>query len=162
MSKLKKIQKQYEALWRRLALSVDWNQTYETISDFSRSIAQRSFLDLYQKSAVENRSSPVFWDTQFKTAVAQADIEDRKINGAYYDIEFQVQRSAEKFTIATTRPELLPACVAVVAHPEDSRYRHLFGQNAITALFSCSVPILPSLHADPEKGTGILMVCNFW
>ena len=154
-------QKQYEALWRRLALSVDWNQTYETISDFSRSIAQRSFLDLYHKSAVENRSSPVFWDTQFKTAVAQADIEDRKVDGAYYDIEFQVQNRAEKFTIATTRPELLPACVAVVAHPEDSRYRHLFGQIAVTALFSCPVPILPSLHTDPEKGTGILMVCTF-
>ncbi len=154
-------QKQYEALWRRLALSVDWNQTYETISDFSRSIAQRSFLDLYRKSAVENRFSPVFWDTQFKTAVAQADIEDRKINGAYYNIQFQIQGSMDKFTIATTRPELLPACVAVVAHPEDSRYRHLFGQRAITALFSCSVPILPSLHADPEKGTGILMICTF-
>lgn len=154
-------QKQYEALWRRLALSVDWNQTYETISNFSQSIAQRSFLDLYHKSFVDNRLSIVFWDTQFQTAVAQADIEDRETNGAYYDIEFQVQSSTEKFTIATTRPELLPACVAVVAHPEDSRYQHLFGKSAITALFSSPVPILPASHADPEKGTGILMVCTF-
>ena len=153
-------QKKYEALWRRLALSVDWSQRYETISDFSCKIAQRSFINLYRQSAVENRLLPVFWDTRFRTAVAQADMEDRELKGCYYDIVFQVQGGGS-FPIATTRPELLPAAVAVVAHPEDSRWRHLFGKRAISPLFHAPVPILPALHADPEKGTGILMVCTF-
>ena len=154
-------QKQYEALWRRLALSVDWNQKYETISDFSRMHAQRSFLDLYQKSLVENRMSLVFWDTQFQTAVAQADIEDRTEQGSYYNIAFQVREQKNPLVIATTRPELLAACIAVVAHPEDTRYQNLFGKYAVTALFGAVVPILSSKHADPKKGTGILMICTF-
>lgn len=182
-------QKQYEQLWRRMALSVDWTQTYETISPYSQIISQRSFLDLYQKGFVENRYTPIFWDTQFKTAVAQADMEDRSIEGFYYDIPFQIidshsfetrlfreDRHSHKachshgggnpeendgFVISTTRPELLPACIAVAAHPEDERYKKFFHKRAVTPLFSAPVPILPSLHADPEKGTGILMICTF-
>ena len=153
-------QKKYEKLWRHLGLSVDWSQTYETISPHSQFISQQSFIDLYKKGFVENRHTPVFWDTQFKTAVAQADIEDRKKEGFYYDIKFQVQNEGE-FIISTTRPELLPACVAVAAHPEDKRYQKFFHKKAITPLFSAPVPVLPSPHADPEKGTGILMICTF-
>ena len=127
-------QKQYEQLWRRLALSVDWSQTYETISPHSQIISQRSFLDLYQKGFVENRYTPIFWDTQFKTAVAQADIEDRPVSGFFYDIPFQVNNRPSRengnpndsFVISTTRPELLPACIAVAAHPEDERYKKFF------------------------------------
>ncbi len=162
----KEDQKNYEKLWRRLALSVDWTQSYETISPHAQIISQKSFLDLYQKGFVENRRTPVFWDTQFKTAVAQADMEDRKKQGAYHDIKFRVwngefSSSKEEFVISTTRPEMLPAAVAVVAHPEDSRYKKFFGRKAIVPLFGSLVPVLPSLHADPEKGTGILMVCTF-
>ena len=153
-------QKKYEQLWRSLGLSVDWSQTYETISPHSQTISQKSFIDLYKKGFVKNRHTPVFWDTQFKTAVAQADIEDRKKEGFYYDIKFQIQSEGE-FIISTTRPELLPACVAVAAHPEDKRYKKFFHKKAITPLFSSPVPILPSTHADPEKGTGILMICTF-
>ncbi len=153
-------QKKYERLWRSLGLSIDWSQTYETISPHSQFISQQSFIDLYKKGFVENRHTPVFWDTQFKTAVAQADIEDRKKEGFYYDIKFQIQGEGE-FIISTTRPELLPACVAVAAHPEDKRYKKFFHKKAITPLFSAPVPILPSPHADPEKGTGILMICTF-
>ena len=155
-------QKKYERLWRMMGLSVDWSQTYETISSHSQAISQRSFLDLYHKGFVENRFAPVYWDTQFQTAVAQADIEDRHKTGFYHNIKFSVD--GEKSTncvISTTRPELLPACVALVAHPEDDRYKRFFYKEAVTPLFFARVPVLPSPHADPEKGTGILMVCTF-
>ncbi len=157
----KKDQKKYEQLWRNLGLSVDWSQTYETISPHAQFISQKSFLDLYRKGFVENRHTPVFWDTQFKTAVAQADIEDRQKEGFYYDIKFQTESREGEFVISTTRPELLPACVAVTAHPEDERYKKFFHKLAVTPVFSAPVPVLPSTHADPEKGTGVLMVCTF-
>ena len=100
------------------------------------------------------------WDVDFQTAVSQAEVEDRDLTGAYHDIEFQIE-DGDTFTISTTRPELLAACIAVVAHPDDKRYQHLFGKHAITPLFYHKVPILAAEHADPEKGTGILMVCTF-
>ena len=157
----KEDQKDYERLWRRLALSIDWAQTYETISPHSQIISQKSFLDLYKKGFLENRHTPVHWDTQFKTAVAQADMEDRKRTGFYHDIKFRIQHASSEFVISTTRPEMLPACVAVVAHPEDERYKKFFHKQAVTPLFSSLVPFLPSPHADPKKGTGVLMVCTF-
>ena len=150
----------YKGLWRHIALSVDWRQTYQTIGPYAQSLAQVSFLDLHKKDLVDNRLSPVLWDTQFQTAVAQADIEDRQKQGFYHDIAFCVEGGAE-FVISTTRPELLSACVAVAAHPEDNRYKKLFGKQVLTPLFHRLVPILPSSHADPEKGTGILMICTF-
>jgi len=100
------------------------------------------------------------WDVDFQTAVAQAEVEDRPTRGAFHDVAFGVAGGGE-FTIATTRPELLPACVAVTAHPNDARYRHLFGREAVTTIFRVPVPIFPSVLVDPEKGTGILMVCTF-
>ena len=109
---------------------------------------------------MESRFSPVLWDTQFQTAVAQADLEDREQKGLFYDIDF-LSEEGNKFTISTTRPELLPACVAVSAHPEDQRYQKLFGKTAISPLFQRRLPVIPSSHADPKKGTGILMICTF-
>ena len=153
-------EKKYKKLWNHISLSVDWNQTYQTIGAKAQALSQYSFLDLYYKKAVENRLSPVLWDTQFQTAVAQADVEDREKDTFYNDILFQVEGGGD-FVISTTRPELLPACAAVTAHPEDERYQKLFGRQAITPLFKRRVPILSSTHADPEKGTGILMVCAF-
>lgn len=157
----KEDQKKYKELWQNLGLSVDWDQTYETISPYVQNVSQRSFLDLYQKGFVESRVAPVFWDTQFQTAVAQADIEDRQKQGFYHDIRFKMADGNGSFVISTTRPELLPACVAVAAHPEDKRYKKFFNKKALTPLFKVPVPVLPSPHADPEKGTGILMVCTF-
>ena len=150
----------YKSLWRHIALSVDWKQNYKTIGPYVQTLAQVSFLDLYQKGLVENRLSPVLWDTQFQTAVAQADIEDRQKQGFYHDIAFSVE-GGEEFVISTTRPELLPACVAVSAHPKDERYKKYFGKQALIPLFHRSVPVIPSTHADPEKGTGVLMICTF-
>lgn len=150
----------YKALWNHIALSVDWNQNYRSIDLYAQSLAQISFLDLCNKGLTQNRLSPVLWDTQFQTAVAQADVEDRSQKGFFHFITFKVKES-KSFTIATTRPELLPACVAVVAHPKDDRYKSFFGGKATVPLFDREVPIIPSEHADPEKGTGILMVCTF-
>lgn len=151
----------FQNLFRRLGLSVDWREEYATVDDHCRKLAQLSFLDLHQKQHVYQLEAPTMWDVDFQTAVAQAEIEDREVEGAYHDIEFAVEDSEESFIISTTRPELLPACVGVAAHPEDKRYKNLFGKNAITALFQAPVPIFATELADPEKGTGILMVCTF-
>jgi valyl-tRNA synthetase len=153
-------EKKYEALWRTLGLSIDWRQQYATIDEHCRKISQLSFLDLAAKRQVYSIEAPTLWDTGFQTAVAQAEVEERSKQGFFHDLRFHTE-SGESFVISTTRPELLPACIAVVAHPEDARFKHLFGQTAITPLFKAPVPILPSEHADPEKGTGILMVCTF-
>lgn len=151
----------FKDLFTRLGLSVDWRQTYTTIDDRCRKQAQLSFLDLYQKGHAYQSFAPTMWDVDFQTAVAQAEVQDRPKQGHFHHIEFGVEGSDEHFTIATTRPELLPACVGVTAHPSDKRYQHLFGKKALTPLFHAPVPIFPSELADPEKGSGILMVCTF-
>ena len=152
----------YRKVFNQIGLSVDWRQNYQTIGPLAQSLAQLSFLDLLDKDLIENRLSPVLWDTQFQTAVAQADIEDRPKSGLFHTIYFSVKAATKKrCLIATTRPELLPACVALAAHPEDSRYKDLFGKMALTPLFSRKVPIIPSSQANPEKGTGILMICTY-
>ena len=153
-------EKAFESLYRKLGLSVDWGQHYCTIDDHCRKTSQYSFLDLAKKKMVYQVKSPTMWDVSFKTAVAQAEVEDRNIAGAYHDLTFGVEGGGE-FIISTTRPELLAACIAVVAHPDDERYRPFFGKTAITPLFGDRVPIMSAEHADPEKGTGILMVCTF-
>src|SRR5262245_57641597 len=151
----------FKRLWRRLGLSVDWHEEYATIDARCRHLAQLSFRDLFDKGHVYSLEAPTMWDPDFQTAVAQAEAEDRPVKGAFHHLAFGVEGSADGFVIATTRPELLAACVGVTAHPEDARYRHLFGRRAVTPLFRVPVPIFPSPLADPEKGTGILMVCTF-
>jgi valyl-tRNA synthetase len=150
----------YKELWRRLGISVDWRLEYQTIDDHCRRIAQLSFRDLYEKGEVYTAEAPTMWDVDFHCAIAQAEAEDRSVDGAFHDLEFGVEGGG-RFVVSTTRPELLPACVGVTAHPGDERYRGLFGQRAVTPLFRVPVPIFPSELADPEKGTGILMVCTF-
>jgi valyl-tRNA synthetase len=150
----------FRELWQRLALSFDWREEYQTIDARCRRIAQFSFLDLFEQGHVYTSHAPTMWDVDFQCAIAQAELEERTIPGAYHDIEFAVEGGGE-FVISTTRPELLAACVGVAAHPGDARYQSLFGKRALTPLFGASVPIFPSEKADPEKGTGILMVCTF-
>ena len=158
---INKDEEYYRELWRRLGLSVDWRQEYQTIDDHCREIAQHSFLDLFAKNEVYTHEAPTMWDVDFQCAVAQAEVVDKELPGAYHQLEFAVEGMETSFTIATTRPELLPACVGVTAHPDDERYKDLFGKRAITPLFRVPVPIFSSELADPEKGTGILMVCTF-
>jgi valyl-tRNA synthetase len=153
-------EKAFEKMWKHLALSVDWNLTYSTISPACAKISQASFLDLAKKGYVYQTESPTMWDIDFQTAVAQAEVEDRPQTGAFFDLEFSVEGGG-KFTVATTRPELLAACIAVVAHPDDARYQKLFGKFAVTPFFNERVPILSAAHAEAEKGSGILMICTF-
>ncbi len=162
-------EKTYKELFNRLGFSIDWTEEYATIDDRCRAIAQRSFLDLDERGHVYTAELPTMWDVDFQTAVAQAEVEDRPTPGAFHDIEFGVYESLmegeegvpESFVISTTRPEMIPACVAVTAHPDDERFKPLFGKHAITPGFFAKVPIFPSEKADPEKGTGILMLCTF-
>ena len=154
----------FKHMFDRMGYSIDWTDEYATIDDKSRRIAQRSFLDLYQKNHVYQLESPTMWDVDFQTAVAQAEVEDREKGGAYHDIKFGVfeeNAPVKSFVISTTRPELLAACVGITAHPDDERFKGLFGKHAVTPGFFVKVPIFPSTEADPEKGTGILMVCTF-
>lgn len=155
----------FKELWKRTGLSVDWREEYSTIDSLSRKTAQYSFIDLYEKGHIYSDDAPTMWDVDFQTAVAQAEIEDREEPALFYTVEFTVMTDGaaggEAIQIATTRPEFIPACVGIAAHPDDGRYKHLFGKKAATPLFGVPVPIFPTDKADPEKGTGIVMVCTF-
>ena len=153
--------KEFRELFTSVALSVDWAQEYHTISEHSRRISQASFLDLYNKGHAYRELKPFFWDPVDQTAIAQAEIVDKEMPSFFNDILFGVEGSDEKITIATTRPELIPACVGVFYHPDDKRYQHLKGKNAITPLFGVKVPILEDEFVEMEKGTGIMMCCTF-
>jgi valyl-tRNA synthetase len=154
-------EKAYEALWRRLGLSVDWNHTYTTIGPAARAVAQRGFLHNLARGEAYQAEAPTLWDVTFRTAVAQAELEDREAPGAYYRIGFERIGGGEPVRIETTRPELLPACVALVAHPDDERYQPLFGTTVRTPLFGVEVPVLAHRLAAPDKGSGIAMICTF-
>ncbi|MGH2706535.1 MAG: valine--tRNA ligase [Actinomycetota bacterium] len=153
-------EKAFEDLWRHLGLSVDWSMTYATIDERARRVSQRAFLRLLAGRLAYQVEAPTLWDTGFRTAVAQAEIEDRQTPGSSYRVRFH--RAADgAVEIDTTRPELIPACVALVAHPDDDRYRPLFGTEVSTPLFEVRVPVVAHELADPEKGTGIAMICTF-
>jgi len=150
----------FRDLFNSIALSVDWNIEYRTISQVSCKISQLSFLDLMQKNQIYRDSQPMLWDPVDQTALAQADIEDHEKTTFMNDITFKVE-DGEDITIATTRPELLAACVSIFFHPDDERYKKLKGKFAISPLFVVRVPVLADNMVDPEKGTGLVMCCTF-
>jgi len=154
-------EKQFEDLWRTLGLSVDWSQTYRTIADDSLRASQLAFVRNVQRGEAYQSQAPTLWDVTFRTAVAQAELEDRDQPGAYHTLAFHKSDGSGDILIDTTRPELLPACVALVAHPDDERYQPLFGSTVRTPLFDVEVPILAHHLAQPDKGTGIAMICTF-
>ncbi len=151
----------FEQQWRAMGLSVDWTLTYATIDDRSRRIAQRAFLRNLRRGEAYASEAPSMWDVDFHTAVAQAEFEDREVHGAYHRLAFPRAGSGPAVEIETTRPELLASCVALVAHPDDDRYRTLIGTEAITPLFGMRVPVVAHPLAEPDKGTGIAMICTF-
>lgn len=153
-------EEKFRSLFNQIALSVDWNLEYQTISPLSRKISQMSFLDLVQKKQVYRDNQPILWDPVDGTALAQADIEDKEKTSFMNYITFKTEEDAT-LTIATTRPELLPACVAVFYHPDDKRYKHLANKFAVTPLFNEKVPILADSLVQPDKGTGLVMCCTF-
>ena len=161
-------EKAFEHLWRYLGLSVDWTRTYTTIGESAQRVSQTAFLRLLRQGIAYQLEAPTLWDVDFRTAVAQAELEDREQPGAYHRIRFGRPASAstssataDHVEIETTRPELIPACVALVAHPDDERYKPLFGTDVVTPLFGVRVPVKPHALADPAKGSGIAMICTF-
>jgi len=153
-------EKDYRALWQRLGLSVDWNYSYRTIDDLSRRTSQMSFLDLFHKGLAYRREAPTIWCPECQTAVAQAELNDLERQSEFVTLAFRLE-NGNILPIATTRPELLPACVAVFVHPNDKRYQGLVGQRLTVPLLGFEVPILADVKADPEKGTGVVMCCTF-
>ncbi len=168
------VEKEFERLWRSIGLSVDWSSCYSTISDSTRAISQASFIELYKKGYVYRKYEPALYCTACRTSVAQAELDDAEKPSFFNDIEFARVSSSHPgrddssalaheipLIVGTTRPELLPACVALLYNPQDTRYQHLAGQKAIVPLFGQEVPILADEQVQIDKGTGLVMVCTF-
>jgi valyl-tRNA synthetase len=153
-------EKAFEQLWRRLGLSVDWSMTYTTIGRRAQRVSQLAFLRLLETGEAYQAEAPILWDVGFRTAVAQAELEDRDHAGAWHRISFH-GAGGQKVFIETTRPELLPACVALIAHPDDERYQPLFGTTATSPVFGVELPVLAHPAAERERGAGIAMCCTF-
>jgi len=149
----------YISDWKRIGMSCDWRIFYTTINEHCQKISQKSFLDLYKDGREYRKEAPTMWCPECQTGISQVECADKELQSSFNDIVFKVD--ARDLVIATTRPELLPACVAVFYHPSDSRYQSLEGKKARVPLFDMEVPILPDERADPEKGTGIVMCCTF-
>src|SRR5262249_21589080 len=150
-------EKAFEQLWKYLGLSVDWSFTYATIDRRARRVSQLAFLRLLARGQAYQVEAPTLWDVDFRTAVAQAELEDREMAGASHGTRFRLETGQTRpsadgaafVEIETTRPELIPACVALVAHPDDVRYQPMFGKHAVTPLFGVRVPVKAHALADP-------------
>ncbi|HET7431658.1 MAG TPA: valine--tRNA ligase [Nocardioides sp.] len=153
----------FEALFRQVGLSVDWTHLYTTIGADTRATSQRAFLRNLSRGEAYLQESPTLWDVTFQTAVAQAELEAREYPGHYYRIAFHGASGGadERVHIETTRPELIPAVVALIAHPDDERYQPMFGRTVTSPVFGVEIPVLPHPAAEPDKGAGIAMCCTF-
>ncbi|PIU30313.1 valine--tRNA ligase [Candidatus Woesearchaeota archaeon CG07_land_8_20_14_0_80_44_23] len=146
--------------WQSLGLACDWTLNYRTIDEHCRRVSQRSFIELYNMGREYRKNSPTLWCPECRTAIAQVELTDKETESQFSEILFELE-DGEKIHISTTRPEFLPACVAIFVNPEDSRHSALIGKKAKVPLFGYSVPIIGDAKADPEKGTGIVMCCTF-
>ncbi len=156
---LKDITPQFIQDWKSIGISSDFNLYYSTIDKLSQKISQESFIQLYKKGLIYKDKFPTIYCPECQTPVAQAELEDREKTTQFATLRFKVQ--AQELPIATTRPELLGACVAVFVNPQDKRYKHLIGKKVLVPLFNYEVPIIADESADMEKGTGVLMVCSY-
>ena len=150
----------YKNLWKSAGISVDYSLSYSTIDDRCRRAAQKSFIELFNKNLIQRRNDPILWCPHCRTSLAQADIAIEEKNGTLYDIEF-TSSQGEGLIISTTRPELLGACVAIYANPEDKRYISLKGQEVIVPVYNKSVPVRYDESVDVDYGTGLMMVCTW-
>jgi len=161
MEVIEDAEKEFEILFNDISISVDWTQKYQTISSHSIRTAQASFLDLYQKNDIYRALEPTLWDPIDQTALAQTDLEDHELAGMMNEIKFHLEDDGGHVHIATTRPELIPACVAVLYNPDDGRYKHLAGKSLLTPIFGIKVPVIADQDVEIEKGTGLVMCCTF-
>lgn len=179
----REVEDRFEQFWQGLGMSVDWRLRYSTIDPLARRVAQWSFLDLHRKGLIYRAQAPNPWCVECQTAIAQAEVDDAERETTFYTLVFDLPEDrglkiegselaasapssifdprSSRLEIATTRPELLPACVAVFVHPDDPRYRDLVGREAEVPLSGRRVPILADPAADPAKGTGAVMCCTF-
>ncbi|YAL84261.1 valine--tRNA ligase [Dermacoccaceae bacterium W4C1] len=153
-------EKSFESLFRTLGASIDWRYQYRTIDDRSRAVAQQAFLHNVQRDEAYQAEAPGLWDVTFQSAVAQAELEARDYPGAFHTISFH-RPDGGTVEIETTRPELIPAVVALIAHPDDERYQPLFGTTVTSPLFGVEIPVLAHAGAEQDKGAGIAMCCTF-
>jgi valyl-tRNA synthetase len=156
---LKEITPDFIQDWKNLGISADYDVYYSTIDENSRKISQESFIKLFKKDLVYKKEFPTIWCPDCQTAIAQAELEDKEEESAFTTLKFKAER--KDLLIATTRPELLPACVAIFVNPKDKRYKHLINKKAIVPLFNFEVPIIEDESAEMEKGTGVLMICSY-
>ncbi len=159
LKETEEVEKQFEALWKRIGLSADWSASYSTIDERSRYISQLSFIELYKKGFVYRKDEPALYCTNCRTTVAQAELDDMEKASSFNDVVFT--SNGEELIIGTTRPELLAAVNALFYHPDDARYKHLAGKTARIPYYNTEVPILADTAVDPEKGTGIAMSSTF-
>ncbi|MDR0288766.1 MAG: valine--tRNA ligase [Rickettsiales bacterium] len=157
---IEKSKQEFKELFKSVGISYDWSLEYHTISKETVTLSQMSFIDLYNKGYAYRKMQPILWDPVDKTAIAQAEIEDKVFESSLNTIVFSAEEN-EQIKIATTRPELLPACVAVFCHPEDARYTHLIGKTATVAITEEKVPIIADDKVKIDKGTGLVMCCTF-
>ena len=153
-------EKVFESLWRTLGVSYDWSYQYTTIGRTAQIASQRAFLRNFSRGEAYLQEAPTLWDVTFQTAVAQAELEPRVYPGAYHRVAFHLADGGVVH-IETTRPELIVSVVALIAHPDDERYQHLFGTTVTSPIFGVEVPVLPHPAAEPDKGAGIAMSCTF-
>ncbi|MDO9498251.1 MAG: class I tRNA ligase family protein, partial [Nocardioides sp.] len=158
-------EKVFESLWRTLGLSVDWAQTYTTIGPRAQKVSQTAFLRNFARGEAYLQDAPTLWDVTFQTAVAQAELEARDYAGAYHRVTFHTAptdgTAGEPVAIETTRPELIPSVVALIAHPDDERYQPLFGTSVTSPVFGVPIPVVAHPAAEMDKGAGIAMCCTF-
>jgi valyl-tRNA synthetase len=145
--------------FKDLGISADYSLYYSTIDDNSRKISQKSFIDLYKQGEIYKKEFPTLWCPECQTTIAQAELEDKELDSLFSTLKFKVGK--EDLLIATTRPELLQACVAVFVHPTDKRYKKFVGKDAIVPLFNIKVQVIADESAEIEKGTGAMMVCSY-
>ena len=157
---LNEIKDDFSNDWKKIGMSCDFSKTYSTIDKNSIKTSQKSFIELYKKNLVYQKEAPTIWCVNCQTAIAQAELEDKEINSTFSEINFELE-NGKNITIATTRPELLSACVTVFVHPRDNRYKNLIGKKVKVPLFNQVVPIIGDDSADPKKGTGIMMICSY-
>ncbi|MFT4326720.1 MAG: class I tRNA ligase family protein, partial [Candidatus Woesearchaeota archaeon] len=157
---IKEIKDDFTSDWIRLGMSCDFNKSYSTIDKEVQTISQRSFIELFNKGLIYEKEAPMSWCPKCQTAIAQAEFESKDIKSTFNDIVFK-STEGDDLIIATTRPEFIPACVGIFAHPEDERYAHLKGKKAIVPLFNFEVPLYFDEAVEKDKGTGLMMVCTF-
>ncbi len=154
------IEEQMVKSWQSLGLSCEWGRNYRTIDEFSIRTSQLSFVEMYRKGRAYQHEAPTIWCPECSTAIAQVELEDKELKSYFTDVNFGLENGG-KLAIGTTRPEYIPACVAIMVHPEDPRYKGIIGKKAAVPLFNYEVPIIADERADPEKGTGVVMCCTF-